>query len=67
MITISIECPFCGKTHYVIVKEADYRRWQDGEFAQKAFPYLSATEREQLISQMCPNCQKSFFEDEEDE
>lgn len=61
MVTISIDCPFCGNTHYVIVKEADYRRWQDGELVQKAFPYLSATEREQLISQICPNCQKDIF------
>ena len=61
MVTISIECPFCGDTHYVIVEEADFRKWQDGELVQRAFPYLSTTEREQLTSLACPNCQKDIF------
>jgi len=38
-----------------------------GELAQNAFPYLSATEREQLISHICPKCQDSIFGSDEDE
>jgi hypothetical protein len=30
--------------------------------AQDAFPYLSATEREQLISHICPDCQHDIFD-----
>lgn len=60
-IKIEITCPFCGTTHFVEVAERDYNAWQSGELAQVAFPYLSATEREQLISQMCPNCQEKIF------
>lgn len=32
------------------IKEEDYRRWQNGDLAQDCFPYLSADEREFLIS-----------------
>lgn len=61
-ITIELECPFCGNAHSIEVKENDYFDWQfGGVLAQNAFPYLNPTEREQLISQMCPNCQKKIF------
>ena len=60
-ICISIQCPFCGKGHEVEVNEIDYLNWEDGTLAQDAFPYLSATEREQLISHLCPDCQGSIF------
>ena len=60
-IKIDITCPFCGNAHSVEVKESDYNAWQSGTLAQIAFPYLSATEREQLISQVCPSCQKRIF------
>lgn len=66
-IRIEITCPFCGATYYVEVAEHDYNNWLSGELAQKAFPYLSTTEREQLISYMCPKCQESFFGEESDE
>ena len=66
-IRIEITCPFCGTTHFVEVVERDYNAWQGGELAQKAFPYLSATEREQLISQVCPKCQDDIFGGEDDE
>ena len=49
-------CPFCGEYHEVMVSEADYAAWQGGELAQDAFPYLTADEREILISGICPKC-----------
>lgn len=64
-IRLEITCPFCDTTHFVEVAERDYNAWQSGELAQRAFPYLSATEREQLISYMCPQCQEDFFGAEE--
>lgn len=66
-IKIEITCPFCGDTHFVEVAERDYNNWWNGELAQEAFPYLSATEREQLISQVCPKCQNDIFGGEDDE
>ena len=61
MITVDIQCPFCGKLHSVEVEESHYLDWKDGELAQNAMPELSPTEREQLISGMCPTCQKEVF------
>ena len=68
MMEVLLICPFCGAEHSVMVEMEDYLAWQDGELAQNAFPYLSATEREQLISHICPACQEKIFGvDEEDE
>ena len=65
-IKIEITCPFCEATHFVEVAERDFNKWWNGELAQRAFPYLSATEREQLISQVCPKCQESIFSGEDE-
>ena len=69
-VGIITRCPFCGHAHEVEVNEMDYWDWQDGELAQNAFPYLSADEREMLISGICPDCWERTFggyeEDEED-
>lgn len=64
---ITTDCPFCGKTHYIEVKAKDYLAWQDGELVQDAFPYLSADEREMLISGICPSCWDGMFSEDEDE
>lgn len=69
-VTIVTRCPFCGKAQFIAVNEADYWDWQDGELAQNAFPYLSADQREAIISGICPDCWESMFggyNDEEDE
>jgi endogenous inhibitor of DNA gyrase (YacG/DUF329 family) len=58
---VEIHCPFCGKTHTVEVNEDAYYDWQDGMLIQDAMPDLTPTEREQLISQLCPDCQKMVF------
>ena len=68
-VTIITACPFCGHANEIEVNEADYWDWQDGELVQNAFPYLSADEREMLISGICPTCWEKTFggEEEEDE
>lgn len=60
-------CPFCGEVHTVSVKESDFCRYRNGELVQRAFPYLTATQREQIISGMCPECQKDIFGDDDEE
>jgi len=65
-VCVITQCPFCGRGNEVEVNEADYWDWQDGMMAQDAFPYLSADERELLISGICPICwNKMFGSDEE--
>ena len=68
--TVVTCCPFCHKAHEIAVNEMDYLDWQDGKLAQDAFPYLSASDREMLISGICPTCWDGMFgagEEEEEE
>lgn len=60
-VVIEFRCPFCGEVHSVKCSESGYYNWASGELIQKALPKLSATEREQLISNICPTCQKKIF------
>lgn len=60
-VTIVTVCPFCGHANFIEVNEADYWDWQDGMLVQDAFPYLSANEREMLISGICPTCWDIHF------
>ena len=63
-ITIESECPFCHDTNEIEVRMGDFFKWQEGELAQNAFPYLSADEREMLISGVCPKCWAKTFGEE---
>ena len=60
-VYVGRECPFCGEYHEVEVSESDYAAWCGGELAQDAFPYLSADEREILISGICSDCWERMF------
>ena len=67
-INVEMNCVFCGKAHSVLADAEGFYKWSEcGELIQRAMPTLSATEREQLISGICPKCQASFFGEEEDE
>jgi len=63
-VSVVTTCPFCGHANFVEVNEDDYLDWQDGELVQNAFHYLSANEREMLISGICPTCWENTFGDE---
>ena len=60
-INVEIICPFCCAEHSVEVDLAQFEAWQNGELIQRAMPDLTPTEREQLISRMCPKCQAEVF------
>lgn len=57
-------CVFCNKEWAVEVNQADLERYEAGVLAQDAFPYLTTTERECIISGICPTCQKNIFGEE---
>ena len=61
-INVEITCPFCGEDHAVEVNLARFVAWQNGELISNAMPDLTFTEREQLISGWCPNCQAKIWE-----
>lgn len=65
-LTLTTTCPFCGKSHDVVVDIFDYFAWQEGELVQNAFPYLSANDREMLISGICPKCWDEMFGGEDE-
>ena len=60
-VCVVTQCPFCGRGNEVEVNETDYWDWDDGMLVQDAFPYLSADEREMLISGICPSCWEKYF------
>lgn len=65
---IITQCPFCGTAHVITVRFGDYAIWKYGGLsAQDVFPYLSADEREMLISGICPDCWDEMFGDEDNE
>ena len=66
-VIITIGCPICSKEHEVEVSEKAFYEWQNGALIQNAMPTLSATEREQLVSHMCPACQASIFGEDDAE
>jgi hypothetical protein len=64
--TIVTRCPFCGHANCIEVNDVDYWAWQNGALVQDAFPYLSADERELLISGICSTCWNRVFGSEEE-
>lgn len=60
-------CYSCGKPVKVTVVAADYLKFERGAFAQDCFPYLTAGQREFLISGICDECWDSMFPPEDDE
>lgn len=75
--TIHIDCVHCGVSVSFPVNGADFSRWERGEaLIQEAMPYLTAGQRELLISGTCDTCwdrlfyfedgQVGFIEDDEE-
>lgn len=64
--TIVTHCPFCRHANFIEVNDVDYWAWQNGALVQDAFPYLSAEEREALISGTCHTCWNYVFREEEE-
>ena len=58
---IVMTCTFCRKFHLVEVDLEQLEAWRNGELIQNAMPDLTLTEREQLISGLCPKCQAEIF------
>ena len=60
-IILEMICPICENLHFVETTDEQYARYVDGELAQVAFADLTPTEREQIISHVCPACQGKIF------
>lgn len=66
---IITQCPVCGKHHKVLVREEDWELYNspDRPYVQDIFPYLTAGERELLISGVDEECFNKMFGGEDDE
>ena len=53
-----------SKRYYMLVKNEDYKRWEEGAYVQDAFPYLSPEQREILISGITPKMWDEMIGDE---
>ena len=58
-------CRVCETQHTVFVNITDYADWKLGKYIQDAMYYLSADERELLISGTCGDCFDKMFGGEE--
>ena len=69
MFTIDTTCPICRKSHAVKIRRvSDYHEFAfGGKHVQDALPYLSAEEREMLITGICGACWNTLFADEEED
>ena len=62
LISIKTTCPICNKEHIVNVQEKDWDNYKNNnELVQNAFPYLTADERELLITGICNDCWNNFI------
>lgn len=62
-VELHITCRVCGKVYAVTVEKKDYEKYKNDEgFIQDIFPYLSAADRELLISQTCDDCWHELFD-----
>lgn len=67
-IKFGIECRCCGGIQYASVKAKDIWDYMDPHRTrnvQDIFPYLSANEREMLISQVCGSCFSDLMKESE--
>ena len=60
---VEVECLHCDHTEQIHVRERDYDSWHNGNLIQDVMPYLSAEQRELMISGTCDKCWKEFFPD----
>ena len=64
MTTLWATCNKCKDQVEMSVNEDDYTSWENGELIQNAMPYLSAAEREVLISGVCGTCFSKMWGEE---
>ncbi|NBP04360.1 MAG: hypothetical protein EBU90_30620 [Proteobacteria bacterium] len=56
-MVLDVQCVHCSGKHVLFVKIRDYIKWKYNEgFIQELLPYLTAGERELLISRTCSDC-----------
>ena len=58
---VQATCRQCKVSVEMSVNRQDVADWREGKYIQDAMPYLSADERELLISGICGSCFDKIF------
>lgn len=53
---LNVSCADCNRPFQFVVNGDDWRAWKNGRAIQHSLPYLSAEQRELLISGRCLRC-----------
>jgi len=62
----NVECKHCHKVYSIYLYEEDFDAWNNDEgYIQDLMSYLTAGERELLISNTCNDCWKKMFPTDE--
>jgi hypothetical protein len=56
MPILTNNCPFCGVIQEVAVSTADFVKYKNGALIQDAFPSLTPSKREVILTGICDNC-----------
>ena len=60
---LNIPCVCCSREYIVLVNAEDFEAWLSGSgLAQDILDYLSANDREMIISSLCPECWEKVFD-----
>jgi len=66
--TFHVPCKLCGLVYSILLNEQDYDDWQDHKgHIQNLLSYLTAAERELLISGTCDSCWKKLYPNDDEE
>jgi hypothetical protein len=60
-----IGCKHCPRKYEVELDPHDLVRWANGELIQNAMPYLTADERELIMTGTCGECWERLWKDVE--
>ena len=64
----NVTCEICGQEHNILADKNDMDAWLSGDkYIQEALSYLSAAERELLISRTCDICWKHLYNEVDEE
>lgn len=57
-------CVQCKETQTIVTKTEGFKSYSQGQLIQNAFPDVSDSNREFMISGICPNCWDKLFGEE---
>lgn len=62
--TFHVFCQRCGGEYIIFLNDDDYKIWKSGNsLIQDCLYYLTASEREMIISAVCDKCWKKLYKE----